>query len=93
MESKERMETPNKAQYRDADASKASSSMGGKDNWTPVFEMGATGTAAGTMDFVTLMNLAVTSREMRKICKGEVLSRRECEAEHVENCGTFFVTK
>ena len=69
-EPKERMETPSKAQYRDANASKADSNMGGKrqKNWTPVFEMGAT----GTMDFVALTNLAVTSREMRKVCEEEI---------------------
>ena len=75
----EGMETPSKARRRKED----NSNMGGKgrEAWIPVFEMGA----ARAMDFVALANLAVTSCEMKRVCKDEILMRKECETGHVEN--------
>ena len=46
-------------------------SMGGKGSepWIPIFG------AAKAMDYTTIANLAVTNREIRKVCEDEILAR------------------
>ena len=44
------------------------------------------------MDYMAVANLAVTSREMKRVCKDEILTRRECESEHIGNT-SFFQTR
>ena len=89
-----RMETPNKAPRRwkedDAgmDAGVWSSQSNGihSEAWIPIFG------AAKAMDYMAIANLAVTSREMERVCKDEILMRKECESEHIGNA-SFFQTR
>ena len=62
-------------------------SMGGKGSepWIPIFG------AAKAMDYTTIANLAVTNREIRKVCEDEILTRKNCEFEHIGN-PSFFQT-
>ena len=87
------METPNKARRQKEDnAGMGTDIWNSQSNglhseaWIPIFG------AAKAMDYMAIANLAVTSREIKRVCEDEILMRKECESEHIGNT-SFFQTR